>query len=609
MKCLWAKPVPAAVMAAFSSACLATPPVAADSRVETIVVTASRQPTRIMDTLADVTVIDREEIARAGSTSVAELLGRQPGLQFYATGGQGKSSGLIVRGASASQSLVLIDGLRVGSATAGGAALEQLALDDIDHIEIVRGPSSALYGADALGGVVQIFTRKAQSPFSADAFAGFGTYGTQEYAAGVAGKGEGLSASLRASHMETSGFSAVSDPAKQPYLYDPDRDGYRRDSISANFGWKIADGHALDVNALHTAGRSWYDAGAGFDAYVDAKVATYGAALRDRFAQNWNSTVRVGRTIDDNRDYSMWNPGGVTFRTEQDQASWQNDVKLGPGSVMLGAEWLRQHALAEGSFDQSRTINALFAGWSAQYGTQRVQLNLRRDDNSQFGAHTTGTVAWGWAFVEDWRVRVSGGTAFRAPSFNDLYYPGYANPNLKAEQGRNIETALAWERGEANASLTAYRNRVSDQIALDETWTPQNIAHAELDGLTLEGANTWGGVELKGSLDWLHAYNPDTDTRLARRAEWQGAVSASYGRDAWRAGAELRYVGARYDDAANKQKLDAYTLVNLFGKWALAPQWQLEARIDNLFDARYETAYGYGTAGFTVFAGLRYATR
>lgn len=607
MKCLWVRPVSAAVCAAFSAMSHAVP--VAESRVDTIVVTGARQPTRIEDSLADVSVIEREDIARAGTTSLTEFLGQQPGMQFYSTGGQGKSGGLMVRGTSASQSLVLIDGLRVGSATAGGAALEQLSLDDIDHIEIVRGPASALYGADAIGGVVQIFTRKSKAPFAADAFAGVGTYGTQEYAAGVSGSGDALSAGVRLSHLETLGFSAVSDPVKQPYLYDPDKDGYRRDSLSANLGWKIASGHSLDLSALQTKGRSWYDAGAGFDAYVDAKVAAYGATLRDRFAQDWDSTLRLGRSVDDNRDYSMWNPYGVTFRTEQDQLSWQNDVRVGPGSVMLGAEWLRQHALAETSFDTSRTIRAVFAGWNAQYGAQRVQVNLRRDENSQFGGHTTGTAAWGWQFAEAWRTRVAAGTSFRAPTFNDLYYPGYANPDLKAEQGRNVEAALAWERDEAHLSLTAYRNRVRDQIALDENWTPQNIAHAELDGVTLDGGNVWGGVVLKGSVDWLHAHNPDTDTRLARRAEWQGALNASYGRDAWRSGAELRYVGERYDDAANLNKLDAYCLLNLFANWKFTPQWQLEARLDNLFDAHYETARGYGTAGRTVFAGLRFTTR
>ncbi|WP_374512005.1 TonB-dependent receptor domain-containing protein [Niveibacterium sp.] len=607
MKCLRVCPVTAAVLAAFSVSSYAA--TSDDVPSGTIVVTATRQATRIAETLADVTVIGREEIARAGVADLTEFLGRQPGLQFYSNGGPGKTAGLIVRGASASQSLVLVDGMRIGSATSGGASLEHLSLDDIERIEIVRGPASALYGADAIGGVIQIFTRRATEPFSADAFAGAGTYGTQEYAAGVSGKSGAFSGGLRVTHQETNGYSAINDPVKQPYSYDPDDDGYRRNSFSANFGWKIADGHALELTALQNNGRSWYDGGIGFDSHTDVKVASYGASLRDRLTENWVSTLRVGRSVDDSRDYAMWNPTGMSFRTEQDQASWQNDVRVGPGSLMLGAEWLQQQAKAEGSFDQSRTINALFAGWSAHYGAQRVQINVRRDDNSQFGAHTTGTAAWGWQFAEAWRVRIGGGTSFRAPTFNDLYYPGYSNPNLKAEQGRSVETALVWEAGDAKASLTAYRNRVSDQIALDETWTPQNIAHAKLDGVTAEAGSTFGAFAVDGSLDWLHARNPDTDTQLARRAEWQGAVNARYVQDAWRAGVELRYVGDRYDDAANLHKLDAYTLVNLFASWKLMPQTQLEVRLDNLFDEQYETVRGYGTAGRSIFAGLRFSTR
>ncbi|MCX9155963.1 TonB-dependent receptor [Niveibacterium sp. 24ML] len=607
MKCLWVRPVSAAVLAAFSNAALAT--TAATEPPETVVITATRQPTRIAETLADVTVLERADIERAGNVSLTEYLGRQPGLQFYSNGGPGKASGLIVRGTSAAQSLVLVDGLRVGSATSGGASLEHLSLDDIERIEIVRGPQSALYGSDAMGGVVQVFTRRASAPFAADAYAGVGTYGSQDYAAGVSGRQGAFSGSLRASHTQTDGFSATTDAEKQPYSYDPDDDGYRRTSVSGSLGWKIAEGHALELSALQNKGRSWYDGGPGFDSHVDAKVATYGLALRDRFTDIWNSTLRAGRSIDDSRDYGPWNPDGVSFRTEQDQVSWQNDVRIGPGALMLGAEWLRQQATAEGSFDTDRTIGAFFAGWSAHYGEHRIQINLRNDDNSQFGAHTTGTLAWGWQFTEAWRARLGGGTSFRAPTFNDLYYPGYSNPDLKAEQGENVEAALAWAAGEGRASLTAYQNRVSDQIALDQNWQPQNISRARLQGVTLEAANTWGAWVVDGSLDWLDARNTDTDKQLARRAEWMAALNASYGTEAWRGGAELRYVGDRYDDAANLNKLDAYTLVNLFAHWSVAPQARLELRLDNLFDEQYETARGYGTAGRSVFAGVRVSTR
>lgn len=607
MKCHWVRPISAALVAAFS----ATPQAATltADKPDTVQVTATRQVTRIAETLADVTVLERADIERAGEVSLTEYLGRQAGLQFYANGGPGKASGLIVRGASASQSLVLVDGLRIGSATSGGAALEHLSLDEIERIEIVRGPASALYGSDAIGGVIQVFTRKASAPFAADAYAGIGSYGSQDYAAGVSGRAGAFSGSLRASHMQTDGFSATTDAEKQPFSYDPDDDGYRRSSVSGSLGWKFAEGHALELNALQSKGRSWYDGGPGFDSHVDVKAATYGLALRDRFTESWNSTLRVGRSIDDNRDYGPWNPAGVTFRTEQDQLSWQNDVRIGAGSLMLGAEWLRQQALAEGSFDTDRTIGALFAGWSAHYGDHRLQVNLRNDDNSQFGAHTTGTLAWGWQFAQAWRARVGGGTSFRAPTFNDLYYPGYSNPDLKAEQGENVEAALVWEAGDARASLTAYQNEVSDQIALDQNWKPQNISHARLQGVTFEAATAWGAWAFDGSLDWLDARNTDTDKQLARRAEWAAALNASYGAETWRSGAELRYVGDRYDDAGNLNKLDAYTLFNLFAHWNVAAQTRLELRLDNLFDEQYETARGYGTAGRSVFAGVRFSTR
>ncbi|MCL2657820.1 MAG: TonB-dependent receptor [Betaproteobacteria bacterium] len=622
------KPIAAAVLAAFPMLSFAAEDLPA-ARPETIVVTATREPMRVSEATADVTVISREEIEQAGTASLPELLARQPGVQSYSSGGAGKPTGVYIRGASPAQSLILIDGLRIGSATSGGAALEQISLDQIDHIEIVRGPASALYGSDAIGGVIQIFTRQAGGKPRFDAFAGFGTYGTESYSAGGSGSAGDFRYDLRAGYDKTKGFSAISDPAKQPYSYDPDRDGYRRTALNGNFGWQIADGHDLALNLQHNTARNWYDMGLGFDGQSfdtrsDLENSAYGLTLRDRFLKNWDSTLRVGRTIDDSRDFNPYSPpGGAKYRTVQDQAAWQNDVRFDAGTLLLGADWLKQHGKIDSGYDYynnvptyydvSRSITGLFAGWSGHYGAHRIQLNVRNDHNSDFGEHTTGSAGWSWEFIKQWQFRVGAGTAFRAPTFNDLYWPpqGIAsNPDLRPEHARNLDAALSHDTDNYGFSLTGYRNRITDMIVLDSNYVPQNVGRAKLNGATLAGhLQDDKGFALNASVDWLDALDADTGKRLPRRAKWQSMLNGSYDAGVWRTGAEVQWVGARYEDAANTERMGAYTLVNLFAHWTLAPQVRLEARIDNLFDRKYETAWGYGTAGFSVFAGLRFMTR
>lgn len=604
------KPLCAALIAAF-------PLLGAAVENDPVVVTANRLPVRVSAALADVTVIDRDEIACAGAASLSELISRQAGIGYSSNGGAGSASSLYIRGANSAQTLVLVDGLRFGSATTGGAALEHLALDQIERIEIVRGPASALYGADAIGGVIQIFTRTGHGKPELDAFAGAGRYGTESYALGGSGEVSALSFSLRGSYDKTDGFSATKDAARQPYNYDPDRDGYHRAALGGSLGWKIAEGHRLALNAQYDKGRTHYDAqdGAGlpYDAHADVEVSAFGATLTDRFMSGWDSTLRLGSTLDDSRDYAPWNALGASFRTRQNQIDWQNALGSAFGSWLLGVSSVRQAALSEGNFDLDRTITGLYGGWTGDFASQHFQLNLRRDDNSQFGAHGTGTLAWGWQFAPAWRLRASWGSSFRAPSFSELYYPGYGNAKLAPERGRSGELALAWAADGSRVSLTGYRNKVSDLInsVCDANWVcaAQNVARAKLEGLTLAGATARGGFDFEGSADWLRARDTDTGLQLARRAQRQAKLAASYGSASWRFGTELIGVGARYEDAANTKRMGGYGLVNLFAQVQFSRQLRFEARLDNAFDHRYETAWGYGTAGASLFTGLRYTTR
>lgn len=602
-----------AVLSVYSPA----PSFAADAVAPVVVVTATRQETRADELLADVSVVSRDEIAAAGQTTLAELLSSLPGIQMTSTGGPGQTSGVFIRGANSEHTLVLVDGVRIGSATSGAAALERIPLDQIERIEILRGPASALYGADAIGGVVQIFTRRGNGPARVEAFVGGGSWNTQEVAAGVSGGDQVWSYALRGGYASTDGISATN---RKNFAFEPDRDTFRNGSVSASLAFRPAEGQELGATVLRTEGRSRYDEGVpGYSPYNDVAQAVYSLYARNRLTDRWTSTVRIGRSEDTYRNFSPYNltvDNTVEIKTTQDQLVWQNDVRLPVGSLLVAFETLRQEGRNEGNFDKARRINSALVGWSGRFDAHSLQVNLRRDDNSQFGGKTSGALAYGYQLSPELRVQGSVGTAFRAPSLNDLYYPLQCfgvfgcfggNPNLKPERAVNRDLGLVWDTGRRRASVTVYDNRVSDLIVWGNT--PENVARARLRGVTLADEGRIGLYDLSSTIDWLDAKDADTDQRLLRRAEWQGKFRLSRTLDAWTLGGEWQLVGRRYNRANEVDPLGGYGLVNLFARYALAPEWTLEARANNVTDKKYESALGFNTPGANVFVGLRYAPK
>lgn len=600
----------AAIASAFSSSLVAAP---ADAELGQIVVTATRQATRADELMADITVIDRQEIEQAGQTTIEQLLSQQPGIQFTANGGPGTNSGVFIRGASPKQSIVLIDGQRFGSATTGDATFSRIPLSQVDRIEILRGPASSLYGADAIGGVIQIFTKRGDGETRFNASTGYGTYNTSDTRLGISGGNEVVSFSLQGGYYETEGVSSLHD--RRNRAYNPDRDGYRNTSFSGNFSVRPASGHEVGASFLTTDGTSGYDSGfsaaaARRDYKSQQEVATHSIYSRNKLHQNWTSTLRIGRSTD---DLTTLRDGVSTgeFRTAQDQFVWQNDIKLPVGSALLAAEYLKQTVDGTTNYtEDERTIRSLLAGWTAGLGNHRVQLNLCHDDNSQFGGKTTGAGTYGYQLSDTWRAHLSYGTAFRAPTFNELYFPdtgfGGGNPNLKPEESRNAETGLIWEHGGQRLSAVYFHNRVKNLI---NSWPPQNVDSATLKGISFAYAIrtvTWsGGV----SVDLQRPRDDDTDNHLARRADKQMFTHLSRSFGDFTLGGEWQLVGQRYDDAANRIKLGGYGLVNLFAEYRIEKDWVLFARGNNIFDKYYETANQYGVLGANVFAGVRYAPK
>lgn len=577
------------------------------TRIDPVFVTAARGPQPLAELIADVTVIGAEEIARAGAQSLAELLARAPGVEIAMNGGAGATSSVFLRGANRGHTLVLVDGLRIGSSTDGATAFEAIPLDQIDHIEILRGPASSLYGADAIGGVIQIFTRKSDGALSANASAGYGAYGTGLVSGGVSGGRGPWRLALQAGERKSEGFNAIGNPAN--FSYNPDRDGYRDDSASGSVAFRFAEEHELSAQFFRSRQNAQFDAGPGYDDRTITTLTSYAVASRNRLASFWMSRLEAGEGDADSLSQTGF--GSSQFKTRQRQYAWQNDFTLPRSMLSVAFERREEHIDSDAGFPvTARNTNGAVGVWQWRDGPQAAQANLRRDDSSQFGGRTTGALAYGYLFGGGFRASASYGTAFKVPTFNDLYFPGFSNPGLQPETARNAEATLRYAAGDLAAGIVAYRNRLRDLIVFqcDAAFNcaPQNVANATLQGVTLELEARARDLVARASADFQRPEDDASGNLLPRRARRHASVAVAQSWSALRLGAELIASSVRFDDAANTRRMGGYAIVNLTADYALGSEWTLFARLNNAFDKRYELAADYNIAGANVFAGVRY---
>jgi vitamin B12 transporter len=612
--------VPRHALALSLASALASPCASADSTPDTVIVTAARTQQRADQVIADTVVIDKDDIARAGAGSVADLLRRQRGIEIVRNGGAGASTSVYLRGANSNQVVVLVDGVRIGSSTTGVASWNAIPLSTIDHIEIVYGPLSALYGADAIGGVVQIFTKQGEGAPAFSASAGGGSDGTRQYEASLAGSSGGahaVSYAFGGEHETSTGFSATHPGA---YGYNPDDDGYTRNSVTGRVALQLAAGHEIGAQLLQSRVRAQYDSGsASYDTHNIQDVDSYAVFLNDRFLPDWRSSVQAARSFDKLGSFASAAASGVSqLNTRQDEFTWQNTIGLGADTLQLLANHRKEEVVSSSgtALNRSRITNSLAASYDLKRGSHLLDLSLRNDD-SDYGSKTTGALGYGYEFSKDLRATASFGTSFRAPTFNELYYPGYGLPTNKPEKGRNAELGLRYALGGTQLQANYYRNRVTDLIvSASPCPNPSvtgscayNVDHALLEGLTLSAERRLGGLRLRASADLQDPRDETTGKQLARRARRHASLAADYAAGQLDAGAELQASGQRYDDAANRTPLGGYGLLNLYTSWQFTPDWSLLVRLDNAAAKRYELARFYGTAGRSWFAALRYGIR
>lgn len=584
----------------------------ADQEMAPVVVTATRQETRANEVISDVTVIDRKEIEQAGQDSVIDLLGRQPGVQIMQNGGPGTSAQIYVRGARADATKVLVDGMPINSMDVVGSPLRYLPLADVERIEILRGPASALYGADAVGGVIQIFTRRGQPGLRGNAFVGFGNYRAQKVSAGISGGNEQWRFHLQGQDDRTNGISALRDARNQ----DADKDPYSSTGFSGSLGFTPSQGNEIDLSWMTNHGTVFYDSSTGtgtFNSRTEFVNEIWNLASRNRISDDWSSTLRYSQAVDDQTSYTSATPSPL--RTESNQLAWQNDIGLPLGKGLVVFERTQQKALPTSRFPtfSDVTINAAQLGWNANMGDHRWQLATRHDDHSVFGGKSTWLAGYGYQISPQWRTNVSAGSSFKAPTMYQLFIATFGNATLVPETGLNREAALIWERGSNTASATWYRNRLKNMIDFSSgTNRYENISEAMLTGWTFAYNGRYGEWSVNTALDFLEARNETTGKLLSRRAKEK--LTAAIGRDwgKWASGLEVVSVGRRFNSETETFPLGGYTLINATARYSFDKSLTLEMRGNNLTNKSYATAittngnFAYTALGANYFIGLRY---
>lgn len=588
--------LPLALAAAFPSVFAQT------SALKETVVTATRTPTRADELVSDAKVIDRAAIEASTARTLPELLARTGGLQMAANGGRGKSSSVFIRGTENRHTILLVDGVRLGSATLGTPSWETIPVDMIERIEIVKGPASALYGSDGVGGVVQIFLRKGKEGFHSYASL---TAGSEKYAQATAGLqgGQGaLGYSVGVQRLRERGFSST-NPSAQFGRFNPDRDPFEQDAVNATARYEITRDWAVDAAVLYTDGISAFDDGPGFNARSAIRAVTAHAGVKGKPMASWQAELRFSQGNDTSNTIEASFPGA--FKTEQSQWTWQNNVDTPVGLVVAGLEQRVQKVSATTAYAVTRrTLDSAFAGINGHTGDHSWQFNVRRDSSSQFGGSTTGFAGYGLRISPQWRVHASHGTSFVMPSFNQLYFPGFGNPNLQPERGRNTDLGVTWASSGHEVKLVRYDNKIRGFMT--NTTLPINIPRARIEGWTLGYEGKVDALKLFASIDALDPRNQLNGRQLPRRAKRQVTAGADYTAGAWTFGGSVLHVGDRFDDAANSLPLAAYTTADLYADWRFARDWSVQAKLNNVTDKVYETAFGFNQPGRAVYLTLRW---
>lgn len=605
-----------AVLAATWPLCLLVQAQEAAPRVlQEVVVTATRVVQPLTDVLADVSILDREAIERSGAAALPDVLRGLPGVEMVRNGGAGAASSVYLRGAESRFTAVYVNGVRMDSQATGGVSWEAIPLAQIERVEVLRGPAAAVYGSDALGGVIQIFTRQGDGGFSPSVSMGMGSYGTSKLDLSLSGGDAQWDYALGLGTESSKGFNA-----RVLASQNPDDDGYKNDSASLRLGAALIAGHRLEASFLGNDQNSQYDSTGVVDNRNLRRLQATGLSWTGQWSEAYRTTVSVNESLE--RYETIPSPYATTthLRGYLLQNEWRKGVNLFTATLERREDQLNNASTTPR--DTNRFQNALALGYGLAGEVHSVQANIRQDQDSEFGPQNTGSLAYGYAITPQWRVTVAGSTAFRAPTLYQRFSV-YGTADVLPETSRNQELALRYRHGVTEFGATVYLNEVSNLItytsrtgncinnkppvALASRGCYLNTAQARYRGVTLSAKSVVADVHWHASLDLQDPRDGVTGDLLARRATHHAVVGGHTRWGAWSFGAEAQLSSSRYDKVPNATVLPTYALLNLSATRPLSPQWSGLLRVDNVTDATYQLADTYATAGRTLYVGLKWA--
>lgn len=588
---------------------------ASTRQLQPVVVSASGFAQSLADAIPNTTVHTREDIARSGHVDLPGLLAGAAGIDLVRSGGAGGLTSTFMRGAEARQMLVLIDGVRIESGTTGTARIENLMLDQVERVEVVHGNVSALYGSAAVGGVVQILTRRGEGPPRGNASIGFGSRGEERASvgsSGVFGVDGASNYSLQASRHRTDGRSSI-DTRLLPTA-DPDNDGFRNTSFTGSLGHRLSARHRIGGSIYWSESQVELDdsfmVGPGRVEMQDSRLTVASAWWEARPTTQWRSNLRA--SVVDERSRTRYASGDVSpFDTRRNEVEWRNELALGPGMASFGLATAHERIATSVTYDRERrTSRSAFAGYALKAGPHQAELALRYDDYSDVGDATTGSIGYGYSVDEHWKLLGRVATAFNAPTFNHLFYPGFSNPDLDPERARSVELGIQYQREATRLRATVFRTRYSDMIdSPPPTFLPLNVASTQVQGLELTASGIVSGWRIAANATFQSPINRQTGETLLRRAKRFGALDVSRRFGAWDAGADLAWGGSRRDfhiETFMPVMLESRARLGLRLQREIFTDTSIVMRLDNVTDDDTPTAHGYIAPGRAFFVMLRW---
>ncbi|MGB4116591.1 MAG: TonB-dependent receptor [Polaromonas sp.] len=598
-------------------------------QLKEVFVTATRTAQPVGDVVADVTIIDRDVIERSGAAGLADVLARVPGIEISRNGGVGNATNIFTRGGESRHTVVLIDGVRVDSQnTSGGANWQAIPLAQIDRIEIVRGPTSAVYGSDAAAGVIQIFTKKGQNGFSPAITLGYGSYNTQKVEVSASGATGSVDYLVGIAQTSSDGFN-VRPIAGQ----NLDSDGYKSLNVNFKLGFQVDPIHRFETSMLNNENDAQYDSGLTRDFRRINTLQTVGVHWLAKWTDNYSTRLSVSESVDRGEDAL----NGSTLRPPIDQTrtygvAWQNNLQIGAHSLSATFETKNEQFVLMGTTglptgvtsltrDKSQDSFALGYGWIA--GAHALQLNSRSDRDSEFGGKLTGSAAYAYAITPAVKISASAGTSFRVPTLYQRFTVFAPPAALQPESGSNVELGLRYAQGGSNYGVVTYRNKMTNlltfvtgngscpngkvPVLLANRGCYANTAKAEYTGFTFTASETIGNYRLHGSMDLQNPRDTTLNKQLPRRAMEHATLGIDARLGAWTLAGDVFFSAKRFDNAANTTELPGYSLINLSASTDVGKDWKALVRVDNLSDKVYQTASTYASPRRTLYVGLTWA--